>query len=188
MTISIVTDDKAVTLAAPYHPDLPAQARELGGEFDGNSKSWRFDPRDEQRVRELAKSIYGTDGTPTETVTVQINVDDYLDILNRQRGPEQLFLFGREVARRPDRDQRVRLGQGVVVISGGFPVHGGSVKNPALAAEDDTILEVRDVPASHPDITGSVTLIDAKVDTDALRAERERLLARIAEIDTLLGA
>ncbi|WP_374711395.1 hypothetical protein [Symbiobacterium terraclitae] len=146
MKVRIERQGNTVVLCAPYHPDLPARARQLGGKFDGFTKSWTFDGRDEARVRALAREIYGTDGETSETVTVRVNLDQLRDV-------QSLWLFGREIARRPERDREVRLGEGVVVLAGGFPASGGSVKNPRLAAETGTILEVRGVPANHSDLT-----------------------------------
>lgn len=129
-----------VTLEAPYHPNLPKKARELGGDFSHDNKCWYFDLRDEERVRKLAIQIYGTDGeTSVELVTVHINMDLIQDM-------EQLWIFGRQVASRWDRDSRVRLGEGVIVIQGGFPNSAGSRRYPMLSAFEGTVLEIRDVP------------------------------------------
>ncbi|MEU5811197.1 hypothetical protein [Streptomyces sp. NPDC047718] len=48
-------------------------------------------------------------------------------------------------------------------------------------------MEVRDVPRSVAVNHGLEIVGEGRLDHDALRAERERLTARIAEIDTLLG-
>lgn len=169
-----------VLLYAPYHPEMPAKARAIGGKWQPSNKNWAFDIRDEQRVRDLACEIYGTDGTPTQTVTVHLAVQYY---------GQTLYFAGREIAHRPSRDSSVRLGHGVIVIAGGFDSRGGSVKNPRLDTKDGTILEIRDIPAGHADLQDDgVTVISQDVDTDTLTAEREQLLARIAEIDALLPA
>lgn len=90
-------------------------------------------------------------------------------------------------ATKPSRDARVRI-NGAVVIAGGFESRGGSARNPELAAKPGTVLEVRDVPADHPDTQRpGVTIVATAVDRDALVAERGRLLARLAEIDALLA-
>lgn len=184
MDVTITTQGGKTTLTSPYHPDLPAQARKLGGRFDRASKAWAFDARDEQRVRDLATKIYGTDGsTAVELVTVHLDLD-------KIPGDDQsLWVAGREIARRPGRDYSVKLGENVVILEGGFPGSGGSMKYPALEARDGTILEVRDLPrsaveAEDPD---GITIVDVRaLEVDALLAERERLLARLAEIDAQL--
>lgn len=131
---------QSVALTSPYHPDLPRAARHLGGHWSG--ERWFFDLRDEAGVRSLAREIYGTDGDDgAELVTVRLR-------LNAGRTwTDELYWGGRQIARRFSRDSHVQLGDDVVVVTGGFPAHGGSRKNPAVAAEEGTVLEVRDVPA-----------------------------------------
>lgn len=75
--------------------------------------------------------------------------------------------MGRNVAHRANRDWRVQLGDGVVVVSGGFPPRGGSSKHPGLDPLDETVLEVRDVPKplvqqaieTYPD---AITIVEVK--------------------------
>lgn len=129
-------------LVSPYHPSLPADARALGGQWNATTKAWYFDQRDADRVRALCLKHFGVDplaDAPADLVTVRLNLDAYSD------GAE-LWVFGRQVAGRLSRDQSVRLGEGVVLLSGGFPLSGGSTKNPRLDPEKGTVLEVRDVP------------------------------------------
>lgn len=189
--ITVTSTGDTVTLSAPYQPDLPSKAKAIGGKWNAADKSWRFAARDEQRVRDLAREIYGTDGDDagaSQTVTVRITVDDWFGVVYGQRGGEHLDMFGRQLVTRRSRDEAVRLGEGVIIISG-FPGSGGSVANPRLDARDGTVLEVRDVPATHADVARpKVTIVDTTIDRDALVAERDRLAARIAEINALLEA
>src|SRR5262249_34583730 len=59
-----------------------------------------------------------------------------------------LELGGRVLAQRPGRDDRVQLGEGVVVVAGGFPARGGSAKNTCVDPRPGTVLEVRDFPVA----------------------------------------
>ena len=132
------SDDGSVVLVAPYHPDLPSRAKALGGRWTGSA--WRFDGRDEGRVRELARSVYGTDGTDSpELVTLRVTLTEREAVL------QELWLAGRLVARRPGRDVPVRLGDGVIIVSGEFPRRAGSARYPELGGVG-VVLEVRDVP------------------------------------------
>jgi hypothetical protein len=181
-TVQITTTDTSVTLVSLYHHALPDKARAIGGRFDSATKAWHFDVRDEQRVRNLAREVYGTDGTPGQTVTVRLDISAF-------RNEGSVFLLGREIATRPSRDAPVRLGRGVIVVAGGFDWRGGSVKNPRLDPDDGTVLEIRDVPAEHSDLQrDDVQIIDQSIDVGALLAERERLLARVAEIDATIAS
>ena len=180
--ISVTVKGKLVHVKCPYSEDFNAGANDLNGRFDKPSTTWTFDSRDTRRVRDLLIKVFGSEGSSL-TQTVDIRVD-----LAKFHGTDyhQVVVAGRKVAVRPGRDMRVRLNH-AVVISGGFDDAGGSVKNPQLRYREGTVLEVRDVPAGHPDVTSEgVTIVSESIDVDALAAERERLTLRIAEIDRLL--
>jgi len=173
----------------PYSGEFVAGAKKLNGKWIADQKEWAFDPRDEERVRELCRKIYGTDGaTPDlELVTVRLHLDKLKDYYYGT-----LELFGRVIARRPGRDSRVRLDNSVVIVAGGFPTSGGSVKNPALSPESGTILEVRDVPRSivrpedFPEGAAVILPNDKKVNVQALKDEAVAIRKRLAEILEIL--
>jgi hypothetical protein len=109
-----------VTVRSPYHPDWPQRAKALGGQWDPGSKTWRFDPRDLDRVREALLDIYGWDGTYLVEI---LDARLLLDKIPTRRAT--LWMFGRLIAERRERDTPVRLGPGVVPVCGGFPGSGG---------------------------------------------------------------
>ncbi|WP_329317286.1 hypothetical protein OG723_44620 (plasmid) [Streptomyces sp. NBC_01278] len=105
-TVTVTTANGKTTVESPYHPGWPSEARALGGKWSGGA--WVFDSRDEERVRELARDVYGTDGTPDAggTVTVRIGVGEA-----RGEGsgrPATRFLYGRKIATRFGRDEESR--------------------------------------------------------------------------------
>jgi hypothetical protein len=158
-----------VTVIAPYHPQFPASARQAGGRWDAAGKRWSFDARDEERVREICRSIYGTDGSvEAATVTIRYRVTDSAD--------NPLWYAGRLIVERRGRDEAVRLGDGVVIIEGRFASSGGSMKYPRLEPSD-VVLEIRDVPAGLVTESDDVTILAS---ADARRATLE---ARLAEIE-----
>ncbi|MEU1078194.1 MULTISPECIES: hypothetical protein [unclassified Streptomyces] len=186
--VSVTTENGKTTVRSPYHPGWPSEARALGGKWNAAEKAWVFDARDEERVRQLARDTYGTDGTPDPagTVSVQIPV---LDVQASVGQPATLWQYGRTIATRFGRDEEPRLGEGVVLISGGFKQSAGSHRYIHLGPVDDevTIVEVRDMPRSVA-IDHNLKIVgEDKPDREALKAERERLTARITEIDTLLN-
>jgi len=191
VTISTVANQLVVT--APYNPAFPPEAKTLGGKWSARDKAWVFDARDEERVRELVRSKYGSDGSDSDEPGVTVRV--VLHELDRDaRNQQTVALAGQIIAERRSRDEAVRLPRGVVLIEGQFQGSGGSVRYPALDKLDGVVVEVRDLPraaaakaiADHPD---AVTLVDAAaIDLVALRAERETLAARLAELDALLAA
>lgn len=180
--IAITETGTKIDVTAPYHPEANADYRDLGGRFQRDTKTWRFDARDLDRVRDVLVKHFGRDDRePASTVTARIT-------LPWKVSEPELRMFGRVIASRRGRDAAVRLGEDVVLISGKFSHRGGSMKYPEIGEADDVVLEVRDIPAGHADLDDEdVELVgDAAVDVDALLAERERLLARLAEIDAQL--
>jgi hypothetical protein len=188
--IHITVHAGQLALSAPYDPAMPAKARKIGGRFSSGTKLWTFDARDEQRVRELCIEIYGTDGSTADQpgLTIRIPVNTIQDTWD-----QELRLAGRRLAWRPNRDDAVRLGDGVILASGGWDSRGGSVKNPRLEpAEDGTVLEVRDVPPGQAmkmlaNARDSYLVDDPSGVLETLRAERQQLVERLAEIDAQLA-
>ena len=189
-TVTVTTDTVSCTLAGPSAAELPHYAKTIGGWWNPTDKVWTFDVRDEARVRALAVKLYGTDGSgDMPTITVRIPVPAPFTPYRYQ----ELVLAGRTLAFRPGRDTPVRYADEVVLVSGGFPPRGGSVKKPVLGeARADTLLEVRDVPLAVGlqmiEEAGGGELVDGAAERRAaLTAERDRLLTRLAAIDAELA-
>ena len=170
-------DSKSIEVHSPYHPDFPSRARDLGGKWNSRAELWSFDARDEEHVRALLRDIYGSDGSGEEVATVTVRHR----VSGEESDSQSLFLFGRQIISKASRDSHPRLGQGVVIIEGGFPSSSGSRNYPTVGGQG-TILEIRDVPASlvptdDPDNTWIVGETDSA---------REALVARIAELEAEL--
>lgn len=179
--VQISLDGDQLRLASPYNPDLAPQAKKIGGRWDPDTKSWRFDARDEARVRDLAREVYGTDGTedPSDVVTVRVDASEY-------GGYATVTVAGRIVAERRHRDQPVRLAPGVVIVEGSFRNRGGSMRYPELG-ENQVVLEVRDLPRAAAERDG-LEIVSADDDRKAvLLAERDRITARLADIEEELA-
>lgn len=162
-------------LKAPFYPTFPKAARELGGTWSESGQAWYFDPRDESRVRDLCRETYGTDGLEEpDLVDVRVALDEYHDDYR------SIWRYGRLLAKRPYRDSSVRLGEGVIVVEGGFPSSGGSMKHPRLETREGTVLEVRDVPATLVNDTMPGVEIVRREEKPAFRAD-EYLAARLSE-------
>ena len=186
--------EKQILVESAYNPALPAPAKNLGGKWDSGKKAWAFDRRDETRVEELYRGIYGewpVEGAagPAELVNIRVTVER-----EWYESKAALFLCGRQAAWASGRDSGARLGSGVLVLNGNFG-SSGSVKNWATSASAGTIFELRDVPkaAAEKEISEGknkelkIEIISHTVDKIALIAEKEALLDRLAEIENLLG-
>lgn len=183
--------DGRIALLSPYHPEVPSAAKALGGRWNSASKSWSFDSRDTNAVRALCTRVFGVDplaDAPIEAVTVRVGYPLF------ESAGSALWLFGRELAKRFGRDRAVSLGNDVIILQGGFPSRGGSVKSPALMADNNTILEVRDVPrllaeALVAELDAEVTKRDANLATAApgswAQHYADRAHARRAAIELL---
>jgi DNA repair protein RadC len=67
MPVSIVEQDGRIVVTSPYHPNFPARARGLGGEWDVLRRVWVFDAADRERVRSLCCEVYGAGGLENGT-------------------------------------------------------------------------------------------------------------------------
>lgn len=186
--ITLTETDGTITVISPFHPAFAGRAKRLGGRWAPEIKAWRFDARDRAAVEALLSKLFGWTAQPSgETVTVRLDLhgDDLY-------GHEELRFAGRQVARRPQRDAQVILGEGVVLVKGGFGWRGGSVANPRIwdssYSSKTIIMEVRDLPVEALAIVDSWSYTIVAEDPLApLRAERVRLAARLAEIDAQLS-
>ncbi|MEU5242382.1 helix-turn-helix domain-containing protein [Streptomyces lydicus] len=172
------------------HPAFPKAARLLGGikqMTTGVHEIWAFDAGIEDRVRTLCLDIWGTDGSlayDLDTVTLRWTVPDEWE--------QELWLAGRFVARRDQRDAPVRLGRKVTVLQGGFWPAGGSKKNPRINPYDGTVVEIRSVPRAAADraaaVDDDVTVIetDEPLGREELRERRDQLLDDLRTINGLL--
>lgn len=139
--VTITTTDKHVFLVAPYNPVLPTEAKKLGGLFNPNGKAWYFDIRDAERVRALARLIYGTDGSTNEVLTtIKIKTVNY-----QQQFTDSIFVAGRCIARAYGRDSGAKLGENVIQLKGTCK-SGGSVKNWTTEISAGSVFEIRDIP------------------------------------------
>ncbi|MFI6793696.1 helix-turn-helix domain-containing protein [Nonomuraea sp. NPDC050383] len=189
MSVTVTTENGKTSVISPYDADFVTKAKTIGGKWDGYAKAWTFDARDEQRVRDLCRQVYGTDGNPVESgdlVTVRVRLADH----EGSKYDNFAKFAGQRIAHRPGRDDAVRLAANVVLIEGKLASSGGSMRYPNIDAGTDVIVEVRDIPRATLSLEreDSYEIVGetSNVDVDALLAEREQLLARIAEIDALL--
>ena len=138
-TVEIEGEGEKLKVESPYSPLFVERARELGGEWLSKYKAWYFNPKDISRVKNMCNEVYGTFGNPVETVDIEVSISDFSDRI------KTLYLKGIKVAERRSRDNKVKL-YNTIVKQGGFPSKGGSRNYPLLEPQENTILEVRDIP------------------------------------------
>lgn len=157
--IKITNDDGNLRVKSPYNPSFVKDARTLGGRWNPSGGVWIFDSRTEDRVRELLKTTYGTDQTEYRSATIRLDVGAWWR--EETTGDSATCYFGgRMILSRKFRDSRVILGEGVILVDGGFPGRGGSTLYPSLDLESGkTFIEVYDIPTDHPDIKSGSSAI-----------------------------
>jgi hypothetical protein len=184
MKTTITITDKEFKVCGDYNGLFAAEAHNLGGKWQ--VPEWVFDIRNEDLVRKTCILYYGTDGFTTDLVDVLTEGDSGFPA----RAP--IEIFGRNVALAFGRDSGAKFGDGIVLETGKFS-SSGSVKNWYTSAEDGTTVIMRDVSrplvALHNNESIIVEVIGAASDVDknALLAEKQKLLARLEEIETLLS-
>lgn len=178
-----------IRVASPYHPDLPARAKAIGGRWDAAARAWAYDERDEERVRGLYREIYGEDGSgdaAPAACTMRCKMPYRMD---------EWYVAGRLVARRPGRDLPVRMGRGAILIQGEWPECAGSRARPLLSDRcDDIVIELRDVPlaAAQAEVERQPNhysiVDDAAAQIEAIEAEIRDLEGRLQDARSRLAA
>lgn len=141
MQVSIKKSNKTIKVTSQYNPSFASKARKLNGKFDYTSKSWSFDIRSEELVKEILREVYGNDGSETTFVDVDITVGDE-NLLGHQ---ESIYLAGRIIASATGRDSGVTIGNGIVLVSGEIK-SGGSVKNWLTVVKSESVFRILDLP------------------------------------------
>lgn len=174
--IIITRHDDKVFISAPFCQQNNVIFRNKGGKFLSNK--WVFP--DTETVSEMIRELFGLS---TELVVIKIAKSH--DLL--KAGGGEYVVGGYKVASRRFRDSAVEWPLGTWLISGNIPSSGGSQKNPAVQADDDSTFGVV-VRRDFAEKNGLEIIKRASQNTDALLQEKQTLLARIAEIDKLLEA
>lgn len=143
---------------------------------------------EERAVRDACLRYYGTNSVMTELVDIRVTVGNNVR-LKQTKG--SLYLFGKVVAKAFGRDSGASTGKGIILESGGFST-GGSYINWTVFSDDETAFIMRDAPKQLVDEYDGALEIEVlptneTINREALISEKERLVARLAEIQTLLG-
>lgn len=187
--IVINRTEKSIAVKSPFNSTLPQRARALGGSWDASKKVWVYDAADEELVRSLYMDVYG-EWEGSQHIRVRITTTE--ELIGRC---DSVYICGVQVARAYGRDSGAKV-MDAKYISGDLPRSGGSAKYwctivPAGATFDIQIPQDRlaDIEREGEDRGFTVQVVDEGQDRKIqnLRDERERLLARIAEIDAILG-
>ncbi len=186
--VTISTVGSKVHAVTPYNTLFVAAARRLAGTW--HAPTWVFDARDEDRVRKMCMKYFGSDGRLIDTCTVRVVLDE---TVSSSRAP--ITLNGRPIAAALDRDSGARIGENVVLLEGSFGSGGSRNHWTTCVKRGGATVLLRDFPRAAalslietPRAGFTVTLEEevAPINVSELMHEREKLTARIAEIDALI--
>lgn len=187
--MQIKTENGMAKIFTPYNAEFVAKVKQVGGrKWNAAERCWEVPESEVDTVRGYMMDIFGETDLPTEgekvTVKVTFNSEE-----SKRCG--SITLFGKTLARAWGRDTGARVGDDVTLISG-VVTSGGSMKNWTTEIREGTVLKVRNVPRAaleqDSDLDVTVEVMEtAGIDRAALMEEKEKLLARLAEIENLLA-
>lgn len=189
MAIKIDTIDDRAYIEAPYNANFVAAVKQIGGaSWDRGRRAWSIPDVAIDQAREIMRRVYGEDDRPSAEPKVSVKLI-FGNEVSKRHAP--VTILGKSIASAWGRDSGARVGDDVVFVEG-KPQSGGSVKNWYSVVPEGCVVVLHNVPraALQMELPEGVTaeVLESKgPDRAALEAERERLLARLAEIDQLLA-
>ena len=170
----------------PYNAEFVASIKKIGSaRWNPEEKCWTVAADALDAARAIMMDVYGeTDISMDNKVNVLITFnEDVYEI----RGPVELF--GKLIASASGKFSDVWIGEDVIVKKGHFS-SGGSHNYWQTIVRKGCVIEVHNVNRNklYESERFTVEIIeDAPVDVRALKQEKEKLMKRIAEIDSLIG-
>ncbi len=181
------TGNGSAAIVTPYSPTFVRRVKAIGGSWNGSA--WVVAPENEIYARDLLVELFGTDGTDTDLVDVKVVLPEGLSV-----DLEPIFLFGKLIASARSRDSGASVDSEVAILEGKAD-SGGSAKHWSTTLSAPTTLVMHKVPRmavqrmlNWEDSYGNFIILETnkEIARRHLLEEKERLTARLAEIDTLL--
>lgn len=191
--IKVTIKDGRAYLKTPYNPQFVSEVKGIGGaKWNSDERAWSIPERALDIVREIMLRIYGEadQAEEPERVTAQLTFNE---AFLKYHGP--VVIMGKTVASAFGRDSGARVGDDAAFTEG-EPESGGSMKNWYTYIPSGCKVTLYNVPKAMTgaeNIPEGVTceIIEQQSDPaserEALLKEREKILARLAEINKILG-
>lgn len=190
----ITTTNKGTQTAVytPYNAAFVSAVRKIGGaKWDAEGKAWMVPTASLLQVREIMRDIWGEDDRMDTVKRVSVRLT-FSEICSAECRPVEIL--GKTISRAYSRDSGARPGDDVAFEAGG-PCSGGSRANWRSIVEEGSVAILRNVPETMLDEAALPCGVTMEVIEDdnfetriALIDEKEKLLARLAEIEKLLNA
>lgn len=188
MKITVTIKDGKAYISTPYSREFVAKIKRIGGaKWDADSKRWAI-PADELDIaRRYMLEVYGETDLPDEEGKITVDVK-FLD--TEDEICEGITLFGRTIVQAWGRDTGAKVCDDVTLIDGSVR-SGGSRANWRTIIDEGTVLRIKNLTRAALQLETEYDIEVKEVtpegaDKEALMAEKEKLLARLAEIEALL--
>ena len=178
-------------MQTPYNKDFISEIKTIGSaRWNPSKKCWTVAEEDKEDAKRILMDVYGEDGETTqEEVTIKIR---FTDDVEESEGP--VTYAGKVLARAFSRDSGAIVGDDVILESGEI-TSGGSRRYWDTVVKKDTIMTVKHVSKAMiqkeiENETYGIEIIEesnSEINKKALLEEKEKLLARLAEIEKLLA-
>ena len=183
------TKDGRFLMYTPFSRDFIQRIHGIGS-AKWNGEAWTVNEDDAEAAKQFLREVYGEDGDTTgESYSVRIRVTSRMA---KGKGPVQVM--GKILASARGRDSGAYPGPDVVCLTEGGISSGGSRANWTSVVDGGTEFFLRHVGKAMAESSPegvevlSVELETGKmVDREALKSERDKLAARIEEIDRILA-
>ena len=197
--IKIVNNGKELEIYTPYSAEFVSQikSRVGGARWNSEKRCWTTSIEALDTVREILNTVYGFSDIDSvgKSYTVRIEV---LRDFESERAP--VSLFNREVARAFGRDSGAKIAENVLFVNG-KPTSGGSKQYWNTTIPEGSVFDILHIPDKVLE-NGKKQIADMRYeyfkivsitpetepdDRSKLLEEKERLFARVAEINKELG-
>ena len=186
--ISVCNEGAFVRITVPYHPEMVKEFRALDAKFDNESKSWLLDLRNIELARNAMHKIFGRDDAEVELTSLKVLIKT-LSYYSIQLSP--LTMFGRVLV--TARNGKAMTGDYVL-----FPSAQPTIKGENIVFPAGTEILLHDIPRSFAESEKDYVCQRYKCSVAFLQTnpplgivelmkEKERLIVRLREIDSLLG-
>ena len=185
--MKIIVNEGKASIYTPYNAEFVRRIKKIGGsKWNSDDRCWIVPESTVESCREIMQDVYGeTDISTTKKVDIRIT---FIECFSELCG--SVTMFGKTIARAYGRDSGAKSGDDVAFISG-LPESGGSVKNWKTIIPKGCVVDVYGVPedmlSDYDKDYITVEIKESRVNKAKLLEERDRLMKRIEEINTILN-
>lgn len=187
--MKIETRNGKAFISTPYNKEFVAKIKQIGGaRWNGTERCWVIPESEIDTARQYMQEVYGETDLPDDGERITVDVTFLDDAVGRCEG---IALFGKPICRAFGRDSGAKVCDGITLLDGSIE-SGGSRANWQTIINKGAKFRIRNLTKAALQIENDfdIEVVEVKEDginKEALRIEKEKLLARLAEINALLG-